>query len=297
MTQPIGVRSALGILARAKMNPRYAKLLATRPGYLEAVAMRDKALQKQQSLRFPQVTYPTPPDTDGADLDQYLSDYAAAYEEEQSRTRHADALTAVIGACERTINSALDNPDALLRPLSEDLDNLMGRVTEVVDRLNGATNANEAINADVADAWRELPAYRREYDDIRNTQQLLMLHDDRPPGDHTSDYVNDPLASDVVIANLDDLMPGWRGPDTRYTLQGPPPDRRPWPNDPLEQLVWLITSPAKVWIPTDSDLTALHATRRRLIDPPLEGEPGNLMTNYNNSQLNTSTRHPARIIG
>jgi hypothetical protein len=276
MTQAVGARSALGVIARAKMNSRYAQLLATRPGYLEAVAMRDRAMQKQQSLRFPAVAYPTPPDSDDADLDQYLSDYAAAYEEDQFRNRQADALGAVVGACERSIGSAMDDPDALLRPLSDDLTNLMARITTVVDQLNGATNANEAITNNVADAWRELPALRSEYDDIRRTQQLLMLHDDRPPSDYLSDYTDDPLASDLIIANLDDVMPTWRTPDTRFTMQGNPPDRRPWPNDPLEQLVWLVISGAKAWIPTTSELTALGQARRRLIDPPIEGEPGDL---------------------
>ena len=57
----------------------------------------------------PRIRSAPTPDSDDADLDNYLSSYAAAYEKEQSRTRQADALAAVVGACEWAVNSALDD--------------------------------------------------------------------------------------------------------------------------------------------------------------------------------------------
>ena len=291
MTQPI---SALAIIGRAKQNRRYAELLSTRPGYDSAVAMRNKAMERQRSLRFPMVTYPTPPDGVSGDLDTYLSDYTAAYEEEQSRNRQAEALIGVIGACERTIISATDDPDALLQLLSDDLDTFMARATGVVDRLHGASTATQAITSGVADVWRELPALRTEYDDIRQTQTLMMLGLDDNPRDHVSEHIDDPMASDLTFANMDDLIPGWRQTDTTYTVQGAPPDRRPWPSDPLEQLVWLVTGPAEVWIPTGSDLSRLHTERRHRIDPPFDGEPINLSRDYGPKQWGR-TRPTAEI--
>jgi hypothetical protein len=226
----------------------------------------------QRSILFPQVAWPQAPTDIDTDLDGYLTAYRAAWVEEQARTRDAEALDAVIGACERTMGSAIGNPDSLLSHLADDLYELLEQAQAVVARLNGASTPVEAIDADSVQAWRELTPLRTTYDSIRNAQQLVLL--DAPVLNHRSPHLDDPLADDTHLANLDDILPGWRDPDTRFSMQGEPPDRRPWPADPVEQLVWLVRSGAEVWLPTGPELAVLHAERReRLNTTPDEAEP------------------------
>jgi hypothetical protein len=268
--------SALQIEARCRSNEHYAKAVAvTQPDYSAALLLRDKAMQRKRSVQFPMVVWPTEP-TSARDIDRYLTAYAAAAEEERTRSRDAQALDAVIGACERRMGAAVDDPDALLKVLAADLDELLTRVADVCRRLNGASTPTQAIDNDTAAVWRELPPLRREYDDVRAAQTLVML--DAPAGNHRSDHIDDPLASDLILANLDDLIvPNWRQPDNRFVMQGTPPDRRPWPvDDELAQLVWLIVSDAEPWLPTSVELARLHTQRRHRIDPT--GAPGNLVS-------------------
>lgn len=295
MTQAIP-NSALLIESRARANKYYAKAVTAQPGYVEAVARRTKAQDKKRDVLFPVVSWPEPPTDTNNDLDAYLDAYLAAAEEEQTRSRRADALDTVVGAAERAMRSAIDDPDRLLTVLADDLDELMTQLAAVVSQLNGATTPTEAIERDSVNAWRELPALRREYDSLRHAQQLVMLDDPHSAMNNRSDHLDDPLASDLILRNLDQILPSWREPDNRFTMQGTPPDRRPWPTDPIEQLVWFINSKAQVWLPTRGQLAELHRERQALIDPPLEGEPGNLMTSaHNRPLLNTPTRRPDRI--
>jgi hypothetical protein len=288
MSHPI---STVGhIEGRSRTNKHYAKAIKAVPGYLEATALRDKAQAKKRDTLFPVVVWPSAPTDIEHDLDKYLADYTAAFEEEQTRERAAAALDTVVGACERQMRAAIDDPDALLTVLSTDLDELMAQVKNVVTRLNGATTPTEAINNDTVDAWKELPALRREYDSIRHAQTFVLL--DNPAMNHRSEHINDPLASDAIIRNLDELLPSWRDPDTRFAMQGAPPDRRPWPEDDVEQLVWLINSGADVWLPTSTQLAKLHTERRHRLDPPPAGDPGNLTRT-----TSPTTRRPVNIIG
>jgi len=159
MTNPLG-STALTIEARAKRNPYYAKIVNAQYGYSEAAALRDKAQAKRRSTLFPQVSWPEAPADSSADLDEYLTAFTAAWDEQQNRTRDAEALDTVIGACERTMQSVIGDPDCLLQALAGDFDELMDHLRETVSRLNGATTPTEAIDADTATVWRELPELR-----------------------------------------------------------------------------------------------------------------------------------------
>lgn len=268
--------NALTVMARARTSPHYARAVTARPGYLEAVDLRDKALAAQQYL--PATDYPTPP-AKGEDLNAYLNAYITAWTEDQARTATTEAIAVVIGDCERRIRSAIDEPNAVLSVLAADLNELMAQLKDVVTRLNGATTPTEAINADTVNAWKELPAIRREYDSIRHAQTLVLIDDPHSAMNNRSDHLDDPLASDLILRNLDQLLPTWRDADTRISMQGSPPERRPWPADELEQLVWFVNSSAEVWLPTSSELSELHAARRERLNPPAAFEPGNLMIN------------------
>ncbi|SHY85547.1 Uncharacterised protein [Mycobacteroides abscessus subsp. bolletii] len=105
---------------------------------------------------------------------------------------------------------------------------------------------------------------------LREAQSQLTARIADPPilANGTSPYLVDELASDLMISNLDEVLPGWRAPQTgTIRIQGPAPDRRPWPADPIEQLVWLALSDARPWIPTITELGKLWAARKAHIDP------------------------------
>lgn len=152
----------------------------------------------------------------------------------------------------------------MLRSLSRDMDALMRDLAATVDQLGGATTPREVIAAGVGDAWNQLGGLRRQYDDLRQAQQLAM---DAELARYQSNYLNDPHANDAWIADLDTIFPDWRDKKgaTRIVVTAigtTEPDPRPWPvDDPTEQLVWLASN-AQVWIPTHRQLDELHANRR-----------------------------------
>lgn len=140
----------------------------------------------------------------------------------------------------------------------------MAEVAAVAARLGGAGSPAQAIARDVAPAWRELPALADRYDLIRDAQQAVTLAVDTLAIENArSRTIDDPIASDLVLSNMDDVLPGWREADRYITFNGPPRERRPWPiDDRLAQLVWFATSSAQVWIPTIGELRALWQRRQ-----------------------------------
>jgi hypothetical protein len=160
--------------------------------------------------------------------------------------------------------------NTILGSLAADFESIMADVTSVANQLNGARDASAAIARNAEDAWRRLPELRDEYDKIRSAQTSVVVaaFDPYLLATARSSYIEDELASDVAIANLDELLPSWKRPDNRTTTSfrelG---DRRPWPiDDPLAQLVWLVTSNAKPWLPTEPELRNLHAERAARIN-------------------------------
>lgn len=142
----------------------------------------------------------------------------------------------------------------------------MSDVLVVVQELNGARTPAEAIARSTESAWRRLPELRDRYDKLRYAQHLVTnfaFHDDLLAG-VKSQYIEDELASDLHLANLDEVLPGWRRPDHRSATNfGELGDRRPWPtDDPIAQLVWLATSDAEPWLPTATALRELRAKRQ-----------------------------------
>jgi len=58
---------------------------------------------------------------------------------------------------------------------------------------------------------------------------------------------------------LDSVFPDWKHAPQNQAIRrwDGPPDPRAWPADPIEQLVWLVTSGAEAWVPTLKQLDAL----------------------------------------
>jgi hypothetical protein len=102
------------------------------------------------------------------------------------------------------------------------------------------------------------------YDQIRIAQEWAMSGDLQFTSWRSNYILDDPLATDIAIANLDQVFPAWREPDSTDTTfsDAPQDDPRPWPKDSLEQLIWLAASEAQPWVPTSADLSQLHAQRR-----------------------------------
>ena len=73
---------------------------------------------------------------------------------------------------------------------------------------------------------------------------------------------------------LENIFPDWRDKSSRLIMiSGEEPDPRPWPLDPIEQLVWFSSSDAQVWIPTRRQLDQLHADRQRRRNPTPAKKP------------------------
>lgn len=254
-------------------NPYLRGALAQIPDYGRLAELRLKLINRQVALMPPAA--PTPPHTADDDIEGWLTqvnEHAGAHRTWRERS---DALGAqVLHTNALLANIPAAHSETLLTHLGRELAALMAETTTVTDQLKGARTANEAIAKGVADAWQKLGPLQQSYDVLREAQSQLMARIADPTilANGTSQYLVDELASDLMIANLDQVLPGWRAPQTgAIRMQGPDPDRRPWPADPIEQLVWLVVSDARPWIPTITELQKLWAARKNLIDPTPPG--------------------------
>lgn len=243
--------------------------LAEIPEYERLTALRAKLIAHQIGLTPPAT--PTPPHTADGDIEGWLTQVNEHADARRAWQEHSDALGAQVqhtGALLANITAA--HSDTLLAHLGRELAALMAQTATVTDQLKGALTAAEAIAKVVADSWQQLAPLRQSYDVLREAQSQLMARIGDPTilANATSPYLVDELASDLMIANLDQVLPGWRAPQTGVIrIQGPDPDRRPWPADPIEQLVWLVVSDAHPWIPTITELEKLWAERKAHLDP------------------------------
>ncbi|MEU9805593.1 hypothetical protein [Mycobacterium sp. NPDC050853] len=250
-------------------NEYLAAALHRIPDHARLVALRAKLIAHQISLIPPAA--PSPPHEATDDIGGWLAEVNESAHARRLWQEQVDALAGQVQQC----NMALSNfphahADTLFAALAHELNSVMAETADITDRLVDARTATEAIAAGAADSWQQLTPLRQAYDRIRDGQHTLMYRIGDPLllGNAVSQYIPDELASDLVLANLDDVLPGWRGPQTGIIrVQGPPPERRPWPADPIEQLVWLATSAARPWVPTMQQLEELWADRRMRTDP------------------------------
>jgi hypothetical protein len=261
----------LAVVQKAKTNNYFRRAVDTQE-YRDAVALLETALQHRSSL--PAVNLPPQQPDRPAGLDDWLTAVATAKAAEQDREIRFNALTSLISICHNQIAAVVDvMPDRVLHALATDMAELMSQVDDAVGRLGGARTANEVIAAGVGDIWNELRQLRKSYDQLRDAQAFVMADE---MSRHASTYLyDDPHASRLFIRNIDDVFPAWRdpGPST-ITLSGAPPDPRPWPTDPIAQLVWLSSSDAQVWLPTFGQLEQLQAELHRKRNPAPEVVPG-----------------------
>lgn len=263
-------RDALVVLRFAAQNSYYAKAVQT-PEHLAAIELRDEAIIRRDQLRST-ATPPPPAPTTIKQLDAFIKATTEAAEEQRNREHLHTTLSAVIASCEQTIAAATHVfPDRTLASLNTDMNQLMNEVDTVATELAGATTPEEAIAANKAKPWNKLSVLRGNYDTIRAAQQHILGHSWY---DNQSHYLDDPLANLVAIRNIDDVFPHWRDADTSRTyIHGAAPDPRPWPVDPVQQLLWLATSDAQPWVPTSAQLDQANEQRRERTRHPAGVEP------------------------
>lgn len=248
---------ALVVLRFAAQNSFYAKAVQT-PEHLAAIELRNEAITRRDQLQS--TAAPATPTTI-KQLDAFLKANAEAAEAQRSREQLYTTLSAVIASCEQTIAAATHVfPDRTLASLDTDMTQLINEVASVATELAGATTPEEAIAANKAKPWNKLAGLRADYDTIRAAQQHVSGHSWY---DTQSHYMDDPLANLAAIRNIDDVFTHWRDADTsRVYVSGGAPDPRPWPLDPVRQLLWLATSSAQPWVPTSVQLDEANEQRR-----------------------------------
>jgi hypothetical protein len=267
--------NAPSLMAKANANRYMHKALTSWPDYSRLVALRGKVIQQQRALA--PIPAALPPTAADADFDAWLTEVASAANAQRDREVKHGALGDLLRDVDTGIVAIAEvHTETLLESLATDLTDLMADVKTVVSRLDGATTAAAAIANGTADAWRELPQLREEYDDLRDAQ-LTVMHaaDFIHIQNAQSPHIDDEMATDLALANLDELVPGWRNPAPAHiSISGTIPDRRPWPTDPVEQLVWLAASNARPWVPTLAQLYRLQERRRTKDNPPLARPKG-----------------------
>jgi hypothetical protein len=257
MTTPAGPATAQLVIRRAALNDYYRRAVQT-PEYDRAILLHAKATQLRQELApIPQAPMPSSAD----ELDDMLEVVAGLAHLEREKVEKWNYLTVVISASQNAITSVVNAKDHVIASLQTDLDEIVSALAAVVDRLDGARNAAEAIQRGVADPWQELSPLRAQLDSVWQAYDWTMMGDQRVIHSR-SEYLDDTLASDLRIANLDEVFGEWKhAPGNNVIQRWDSPRVQPWPADPIEQLVWLATSGAKLWCPTPRQLDEQKAQR------------------------------------
>ena len=205
------------------------------------------------------------------------------------------ALARLIDTQEKRISIVANTPDPSLARLDGIMSTVMGIARRLVGRLDGCLNAQQIVaNGDPEPlaAYQDLRSLREDYDAVRTAQDWITSTDHRVTA-HRSKYLHDDdLASDFAVANLDALFSAWREPKREYSISMSPeqPDPRPWPKDPVDQLIWLVTSGAKVWVPTWAQLGEL--SRRRVEE---RAHRGGQSRRFNERKSNQQKPKPRQI--
>jgi hypothetical protein len=251
------------VLGRCRANEYYRRAVES-PDLLAAVELRDEARAALLALQ-PSVSAPPQPTTPDADLGAFLAAVVAADDAQRAFGLQSAALQRLVNDCDSRIGSAGAVPDPILASLNEDLSALWERVGGAVDKLQGARTVREVLAADITKPWKELTALRDEYNQLRQAQEWTLAGR-TTLRDAASQHVLDDHASLAFIRDLDDVFPSWNQPDRTVRISGDAPRRQPWPNDPVEQLVWLYDH-AEVWIPTIVELDQHRRERYARLNP------------------------------
>lgn len=260
---------AMTIIRQAASNEYLWRALQNAGNYQDILDLQTEAQTRLDKLtNTQQPDYPQHP----GQIDKWLKAAYTTAEQQRSTETQRDVLRGLVNNCTLQIDTLLaTHADDMLSSLHTDLTTVMAEVTDIASQLDGATTAAEAVDHGTAEAWRKLKRLHTPCEQIRSAQMMITpLINLFAIQDATSPHLPDPLASDLILSNLDDLVPGWRQQDTRVNLGGPLEPRQPWPTDPDEQLLWVATSSAQPWVPTSGQLARLNYHRNHDGPPPDE---------------------------
>jgi hypothetical protein len=256
----------LRIQSLAAGNRYYAVAVARVPGYAQACAVAAEAQQRLRELPAAAAELRSPLET-GRIGDEWVQ----AAVDAQILTAATDArrriLTELRDLAHGTVTSAVNiHADLMLSALHDALAGLIDRGRMLCEVLDGARTPAEAIStgADAAKAWAGLAEIVAGYRQIRAAQAAVMVEFVEATQAAKSPRNLDPRASDLLLANLDQVCPGWRTPGLDYS--GASLWTPPWPGDDTEYLVWLCTSAAAAWVPTLAELEGLWQQRKPALD-------------------------------
>jgi hypothetical protein len=147
-----------------------------------------------------------------------------------------------VGALDAALEAARDEFVTVVRDLADAIvvDHLRPRFDKVVAETRPAAAAVAEFGGDLAalvaapkparDAWLGLDALVGAYDTLRRARGIVYAGR-TPKLDDRNIFAE--------LANLPDIWPSWRA-------QVDPP----WPAAPKDRLCWLVSGPAKPWLPT-----------------------------------------------
>lgn len=256
---------------RRETNPFLAKQLDRLNRYNEFLDLADEAQDRLNTL---QQVEPLPAEFNPLQTGRISDEWVDAVLDHTERVARQDLLFRTLSELRRDANANaksiyLNNTDTMLAGLHDDLQDMLREVDALAADLDGADTAQAALAADKGTAWRRLTALVDDYRTLRLAQSSLMSnHMDYVTSARPAAGGEEP-ASDLHIANLDDLWPNWSKPGgpQRINVDGGKHRYEPWPTDPVQFLLWLATSNAEAWIPTRRELDSLNHERLQKANP------------------------------
>lgn len=190
--------------------------------------------------------------------------------QDRLQRRRAILLDLRNAAESRATTAASSINTQVLAAYHDELMKLLDEAEELAGQLGGVDSAEAAIALDRGPVWKRLSQLADDYADLRRAQRARTSTDlirRAQPAQGGEEH-----ASDLYIANLDEIWPEWRtggaangvsinhvgGAEHRY---------EPWPREPVQLLLWLATGPAEAWVPTAAELHRHWADRQKRANP------------------------------
>ncbi|MFE3280956.1 hypothetical protein [Nocardia sp. NPDC059239] len=242
-------------------NEFYTAALEQLPGYQQAHATAEQAEQLLRELISPSMTLPSPLST-GIVTGEWLDAVAAHRQALSDLEARRAALIELRDTARATLASLpVLYADIMLGELNAALAPVISTGREICAGLHGASTPREVLDAgtDAVRAWSNLAPVVARYAKVRAAQFAVMAEFSDETQMAKSTINTDRRASDLLVANLDEISPSWRNPARDYN--GNLMWSAPWPADDTEYFVWLVTSDARPWVPTLAQLDQQHRDR------------------------------------
>ncbi|MCX2755511.1 hypothetical protein [Gordonia sp. 4N] len=257
-----------GITRACNDNPHLDRAVRTLDGFATAISVQQQATERLKGLVSTKATVEFEPMLSGDITDKWLNTAVRDRVQARDTDIRIELLENLRIAAESDAANIVElGADTILAALDTELQTLVANASDAAQLLSGATTATEAISRGAHAAWADLTKHAEQYADLRIAQRHIItsMSPDLVIASQTQ-HQPDAHASDLFIGNLDELWPNWRRPETYghagYSGDNGYGNTTPWPNEPVEQLVWMVTHDAQLWIPTMAKLEQLHTSRR-----------------------------------